>query len=58
MTRRFPGIPLLVAVVSVVACRPTPRSIAPEHLAPVSPDSVTRWVSDFTPGTRVRYDLR
>lgn len=56
MTRRSLG--LVVALLSVFACRPTLRSIAPENLAPVSADSVTRWVSDFTPRTRVRYDLR
>jgi hypothetical protein len=58
MTHRFPGVAPAVAVLILIACRPAPRSIAPEDLAPVSPDSVTRWVSDFTPTTRVRYDLR
>lgn len=58
MTRRFPDLALVVAVVSIVACRPTARSIAPDNLAPVSADSVTRWVLDFTPRTSIRYDLR
>jgi hypothetical protein len=48
----------LVAIASLGACRPTPKSIAPEGLVSVPRDTVILWVRDLTPKTQVRYDLR
>src|SRR6267143_6472133 len=45
-------------VVADVSCRPGVRSIAPTDLVAISSDSVTNWVSSYTPRTQVRYDLR
>jgi hypothetical protein len=57
--RTLPGILLAVVLgVGPLGCRRAPRSIAPEDLARVAPDSVARWVAAFTPKAPVRYDLR
>lgn len=53
----------LLAVAAVLgsgtsACQRGPRSIAPLDLVPISPDSVAQWLADFTPGKRLRYELR
>ena len=49
---------VLSAALGAIACRPQPRSIAPQDLVPVARDSVVGWVAAFTPKTPVRYDLR
>lgn len=51
---------IVTALIAIVAtgCQRRPRSIAPEGLAPISSDSVARWVGAFTPRSHLRYDLR
>ena len=48
----------LAVLGAAVSCRPGVRSIAPTDLAPVSNDSVALWVSNYTPRSTVRYDLK
>lgn len=46
-----------LCTVATTGCQRRPKSIAPEGLVPVSPDSVALWVQEFTPSSRVRLNL-
>lgn len=43
---------------TAASCQPTVKSIAPNDLALISGDTVASWVSDYTPRTQVRFDLK